>query len=98
MKSSLQQHLPELKLVFVYRAATRLKTLFNFKDRIPSYLSAGIVYIFMSKKIVLSEVEWTLRRGNKETCYCVCITNYKFIYIYIYIERERERATRRGLH
>ena len=44
--SSLRQHLPNIKIKFVYRAATRLRSLFAFKDRIPSYLSSGIVYKF----------------------------------------------------
>jgi hypothetical protein len=44
IKQSLQQHLPNVGINFIYRASTRLRSLFSFKDKIPSYLHSGVVY------------------------------------------------------
>ena len=38
IKRALTEHLPGVKISFVYRALTRLRSLFSFKDRIPAYL------------------------------------------------------------
>ena len=46
IKQGLKDHLPSIKITFVYRASSRLRNLFAFKDKIPSYISSGIVYKF----------------------------------------------------
>ena len=46
VKQGLNEHLPNVKIRFVYRASTRLRNLFAFKDRIPSYIRSGFVYKF----------------------------------------------------
>ena len=46
IKQGLKEHLPRIKFRFVYRASTRIRNLFNFKDRIPSYIRSGVVYQF----------------------------------------------------
>ena len=38
--------LPNIRFTFVYRASTRLRSLFSFKDKIPSYLRSGLIYKF----------------------------------------------------
>lgn len=38
--------IPDIRFSFVYRASTRLRTLFSFKDKIPSYLRSGLIYKF----------------------------------------------------
>ena len=44
IKRALTEHLPGVKVTFVYRASTRLRSLFSFKDKIPTYLRSGIIY------------------------------------------------------
>ena len=46
IKLGLNEHLPHVKITFVYRASTRLRNLFAFKDKIPSYIRSGFVYKF----------------------------------------------------
>ena len=38
--------IPNIRFSFVYRASTRLRSLFSFKDSIPSYLRSGLIYKF----------------------------------------------------
>ena len=44
IKQALKDTLPNVKFNFVYRASTRLRSLFAFKDNIPSYLRSGLIY------------------------------------------------------
>ena len=44
MKQALKEHLPNTKVTVVYRAATRLRALFAFKDKIPPYIRSGVIY------------------------------------------------------
>ena len=44
IKATLKQHLPDFNLTVIYRASTRLRSLFKFKDYIPSYLTSRIIY------------------------------------------------------
>ena len=44
IKRALTEHLPGIEIRFVYRASTRLRSLFSFKDKIPTYLRSGIIY------------------------------------------------------
>ena len=41
-----QQYLPGSKVKLITKASVRLSSLFNFKDKIPRYLSSGVVYKF----------------------------------------------------
>ena len=65
IKSSISQHLPKVKVVFIYRAATRLKTLFAFKDKLPSYLSSGIVYRYTCCRCNSTYVGETIRHAKR---------------------------------
>ena len=44
IKQGLKEHLPGTKFSFIYRASTRMRNLFSFKDRIPAYIRSGVVY------------------------------------------------------
>ena len=44
IKKALSEHLPNTKLNVIYRASTRLRTLFTFKDKIPTYIRSGLIY------------------------------------------------------
>ena len=61
IKHSLKQHLPSIQINFIFRASTRLQTLFSFKDKIPSYLQAGIIYKFTCGKCKSTYIGETTR-------------------------------------
>jgi hypothetical protein len=65
IKSSISQHLPKVKVIFIYRAANRLKTLFAFKDKLPSYLSSGIVYRYTCSRCNSTYVGETIRHAKR---------------------------------
>ena len=44
IKQTIRNCLPDLQCRFIYRASTRMSTMFQFKDRIPDYMKSGIVY------------------------------------------------------
>ena len=68
IKLSLGQYLPEFKVIFVYRAATRLKTLFAFKDKIPSYLSSGIIYKYKCSRCNSTYIGESIRHTKRRFC------------------------------
>ena len=68
IKTSLQQHLPNFKLVFIYRASTRLSSLFKFKDRIPNYLSSGIIYKFKCGRCNSTYIGESGRHAKRRYC------------------------------
>ena len=41
-----KRHLPGINLVVIFKSSCRLSSLFSYKDRLPSYLSAGVIYKF----------------------------------------------------
>ena len=68
IKTALHKHLPNFKLTFVYRASTRLSSLFKFKDRIPQYLSADILYKFTCSKCNFAYIGETERHAKTRFC------------------------------
>ena len=46
IKKAIHETIPDLQVRFVFRASTRLSNLFRFKDKIPHYLSSGVIYKF----------------------------------------------------
>ena len=68
IKTALHKHLPNFKLTFVYRASTRLSSLFKFKDRIPQYLSADILYRLMCSKCNFAYIGETERYVKTRFC------------------------------
>jgi hypothetical protein len=50
IKQCVKQYMPDVKISFIYRASTRLRTLFAFKDKIPQYLASGIIYKYTCNK------------------------------------------------
>jgi hypothetical protein len=65
IKRSLQQHLPSIKISFIYRASTRLRTLFAFKDKIPSLLVSGIIYKFTCSRCNSTYIGETIRHSKR---------------------------------
>ena len=68
VKQTFKHHLPEFKLVFIYRATTRLRTLFAFKDRIPAYLSSGIIYKYTCSRCKSTYIGESKRHTKRRFC------------------------------
>ena len=68
IKQSLRQHLPDTRVNFIYRASTRLRSLFNFKDRIPIYLQSGVVYQFKCSRCNSAYIGETIRHTKRRFC------------------------------
>jgi len=68
IKKSVRQFLPTYNITFVYRAATRLRTMFAFKDRVPSYLAAGIVYKFTCGGCNSTYIGESVRHAKRRYC------------------------------
>jgi len=65
IKQSLHQHLPTARVNFIYRASTRLRSLFSFKDRIPSYLQSGVVYRYTCGRCKSAYIGETTRHTKR---------------------------------
>jgi hypothetical protein len=65
IKQTLRQNMPSLHYRFIYRASTRLSTIFSFKDRIPQYLSSGIVYKFTCSGCNSTYIGETIRHAKR---------------------------------
>ena len=65
IKQSLRQHLPNARVNFVYRASTRLRSLFSFKDRIPGYLHLGVVYRYTCSRCKSTYIGETTRHAKR---------------------------------
>ena len=65
IKQSLRQHLPNARVNFVYRASTRLHSLFSFKDQIPSYLHSGVVYRYTCSRCKSTYIGETIRHTKR---------------------------------
>ena len=65
IKQSLRQHLPDVRVNFIYRASTRLRSLFSFKDRIPSYLQSGVVYQYTCSRCNSAYIGETTRHTKR---------------------------------
>ena len=68
IKQGIKQHMPNVKIKFIYRASTRLRTLFAFKDRLPSYLSSGIVYKYTCGRCNSAYIGETIRHAKTRFC------------------------------
>ena len=49
-KQCVQQYMPDVRISLIYRASTRLRNLFAFKNKIPPYLASGMIYKFTCNK------------------------------------------------
>ena len=65
IKQALLQHLPTARVNFVYRASTQLRSLFTFKDRIPSYLHSGVVYHYTCSRCKSAYIGETTRHTKR---------------------------------
>ena len=65
IKAAVKQHLPDCKLTVVYRASTRLRSLFKFKDSIPSYLTSGIVYKYTCSRCNSTYISESIRHAKR---------------------------------
>ena len=54
IKQTIRNCLPDLQCRFIYRASTRMSTMFQFKDRIPDYMKSGIVYKLSRQSVIVS--------------------------------------------
>ena len=68
VKASIKRHLPDIEVKFIYRAATRLRTLFSFKDKIPSYLSSGIIYKYKCGRCNSTYIGESTRHTKRRFC------------------------------
>ena len=68
IKRALTEHLPGVKINFVYRASTRLRSLFSFKDRIPAYLRSGIIYKYTCNSCNAVYIGETFRHQQTRFC------------------------------
>ena len=68
IKRALTEHLPGVKINFVYRASTRLRSLFSFKDRIPAYLRSGIIYKYTCNSCNAVYIGETFRHQHTRFC------------------------------
>ena len=65
IKKVLKETLPNLNFRFVYRTSTRLSALFRFKDRIPQYLSSGVIYKYTCGGCNSSYIGETIRHAKR---------------------------------
>ena len=65
IRKYLSKHLPNYKIKVISRASTRLSSLFNFKDKIPSYLTSGVVYKFTCGRCNSTYIGKTKRHTKK---------------------------------
>jgi len=68
IQQGLKDHMPGIKFSFVYRASTRLRNLFSFKDRIPAYLRSGIIYQFTCSSCKAVYIGETNRHTKTRFC------------------------------
>ena len=65
IKQTLSDNLPNIQVRIVNRASTRLSSLFRFKDRIPKYLSSGIVYKYTCSGCSSTYIGETVRHAKR---------------------------------
>ena len=68
IKQTLKQHLPSIRVTFTFRASTRLQTMFSFKDKIPNYLHANIVYKYTCGRCNSTYIGETTRHAKTRFC------------------------------
>ena len=65
LKKVFHENFPELQVRFVFRASTRLSNLFRFKDKIPQYLSSGVIYKFTCRGCNSTYIGETIRHAKR---------------------------------
>ena len=65
IKKTLNLHFPEFKVIFIYKASTRLRNLFRFKDPIPKYLTSNIIYQFQCNRCNSIYIGESIRHTKK---------------------------------
>ena len=68
IKQSIKQHLPNVKINFIYRASSRLRTLLSFKDKIPPHLTSGVVYKYTCSRCKSTYIGETIRHAKRRFC------------------------------
>ena len=68
IKLAVKHHLPNVKVNVIYRASTRLRTLFAFKDKIPVYLSSRIIYKFTCGRCNSTYIGESIRHTKRRFC------------------------------
>ena len=68
IKSTFKKLLPSYNVQVISRAATRLNTLFNFKDGVPKYLVSGVVYKFECGRCKSTYIGETTRHTKTRFC------------------------------
>ena len=63
-----EQYLPKCKVKVITTATVRLRSLFSFKDKIPSYISSGVVYKFTCGSCNASYIGKTKRHSKTRYC------------------------------
>ena len=65
IKQCVQQYMPDVRISLIYRASTRLRNLFAFKNKIPPYLASGMIYKFTCNKCKSVYIGESLRHPNR---------------------------------
>ena len=65
IKQTIRNCLPDLQCRFIYRASTRMSTMFQFKDRIPDYMKSGIVYKYKCSGCNSTYIGETIRHAKR---------------------------------
>jgi hypothetical protein len=65
LKNVFRKAVPDLQVRFVFRAATRLSNIFRFKDRIPKYLSSGVIYKYTCRGCNSTYIGETIRHAKR---------------------------------
>ena len=68
IRHSMKQHLPSVKINFIYKASSRLRTLLSFKDKLPSQLTSGIVYKYTCSRCKSTYIGETIRHAKRRFC------------------------------
>ena len=65
LKNVFRKAVPDLQVRFVFRAATRLSNIFRFKDKIPKYLSSGVIYKYTCRGCNSTYIGETIRHAKR---------------------------------
>ena len=68
ISKAFRQYLPDCRVKLISSASVRLNSLFNFKDRIPKYLSSGVVYKFTCSRCNSTYIGKTKRHMRTRHC------------------------------
>ena len=65
IEQTIRNCLPNLQFRFIYRASTRMSTMFQFKDRIPDYMKSGIVYKYKCSGCISTYIGETISHAKR---------------------------------